>query len=191
MCGRSQAGASVVMALRPFGSRRVAPPATPTPTRPRAAGQRAESVESRTPTRRRWSLGRATMVSVGMFITVAIFVLGVMPTRQWINNRRAIAAAESTLAELEARNQQDTAAADSLRSGAELERLAREQYGYAKTGLVSPDWIWSTAACHPACACSGVESAFSPRWFRTPDCGWYNSAVLASVRAAAAPVNAT
>ncbi len=122
------------MALRPFGSRRVAPPATPTPTRPRAAGQRAESVESRTPTRRRWSLGRATMVSVGMFITVAIFVLGVMPTRQWINNRRAIAAAESTLAELEARNQQDTAAADSLRSGAELERLAREQYGYAKPG---------------------------------------------------------
>jgi cell division protein FtsB len=74
------------------------------------------------------------MVSAGIFITVAIFVLGVMPTRQLINNRRAIAAAESTLAELEARNKQDAEAADSLRSGAELERLAREQYGYAKPG---------------------------------------------------------
>jgi cell division protein FtsB len=74
------------------------------------------------------------MVSVGVFITVAIFVLGVMPTRQWLNNRRAIAAAESTLAGLEARNQQATDAADSLRSGSELERLAREQYGYARPG---------------------------------------------------------
>jgi len=74
------------------------------------------------------------MVSAGVFITVGIFVLGVMPTRQLINNRRAIVAAESTLAELEARNKQDTEAADSLRSGAELERLAREQYGYAKPG---------------------------------------------------------
>jgi len=79
-------------------------------------------------------MGRATMVSVGIFITVAVFVLGVMPTRQWINNRRAIAAAEGTLAELKARNQQDTEAADSLRSGTELERLAREQFGYAKPG---------------------------------------------------------
>jgi len=74
------------------------------------------------------------MVSVGIFITVAVFVLGVMPTRQWINNRRAIAAAESTLVELEARNQRDADAAESLRSGAELERLAREQYGYALPG---------------------------------------------------------
>ena len=83
---------------------------------------------------RRWAFGRVTMVSVGIVITVAVFVLGVMPTCQWISNRRAIAAAESTLSQLEARNQQDAAAAESLRSGAELERLAREQYGYARPG---------------------------------------------------------
>ncbi|MTA78857.1 MAG: hypothetical protein F2520_11420 [Actinobacteria bacterium] len=122
------------MTRRLFGSRRVAPSPAPVSNRPRAVGGRTEPVASNVPARHRWSLGRATMVSVGIFITVAIFVLGVMPTRQWINNRRAIAAAESTLAELEARNEQDTAAADSLRSGAELERLAREQYGYARPG---------------------------------------------------------
>lgn len=122
------------MARRLFRSRKVAPSPAPVPKRPLAAVGRAESVESDPPARRRWSLGRATMVSAGIFITVAIFVLGVMPTRQLINNRRAIAAAESTLAELEARNKQDAEAADSLRSGAELERLAREQYGYAKPG---------------------------------------------------------
>jgi cell division protein FtsB len=74
------------------------------------------------------------MVFVGIIITVAVFVLGVMPTRQWVSNQRAIAAAESSLADLEARNEQARAAAESLRSGAELERLAREQYGYALPG---------------------------------------------------------
>lgn len=122
------------MARRLFRSRRVAPSPALASKRPLAAVGRAESVESNPPARRRWSMGRATMVSVGIFITVAVFVLGVMPTRQWINNRRAIAAAEGTLAELKARNQQDTEAADSLRSGTELERLAREQFGYAKPG---------------------------------------------------------
>jgi cell division protein FtsB len=67
-------------------------------------------------------------------ITIVVVVITALPTRQWFDNRQSIAAAESQLAEIRAANDEASASAESLQSGAELERLAREQYGYAKPG---------------------------------------------------------
>jgi cell division protein FtsB len=82
--------------------------------------------------RRFW--GRPRILLLLVPVTIIVLVVGALPTRQWLDNRRSIAAAESQLAEITAANEQATATVESLRSGAELERLAREQYGYAKPG---------------------------------------------------------
>jgi len=67
-------------------------------------------------------------------LTLVVLVVTALPTRQLLDNRRSIAAAESQLSEIRAANDQASATVESLRSGAELERLAREQYGYAMPG---------------------------------------------------------
>jgi thiamine biosynthesis lipoprotein ApbE len=56
-----------------------------------------------------------------VILTVGVLVVGAFPTRTW-------------LAELDAANDAARAQADALRTDSEIERLAREQYGYAKAG---------------------------------------------------------
>lgn len=112
--------------VRP-GARRAT--ATPTDARRDAAGS-ADAVT----TRRRRLWGRPRLLIALIPLTIALLVITALPTRQLYDNRQAIAAAESHLAEILAANEQAAASAESLRSGAELERLAREQYGYAKPG---------------------------------------------------------
>lgn len=79
------------------------------------------------------SMGRRRILLVLVPLTLVVLVAA-LPTQKWLDNRRAIAAAESQLSGLRAANERAAATAESLRSGAELERLAREQYGYAKPG---------------------------------------------------------
>jgi cell division protein FtsB len=67
-------------------------------------------------------------------ITVGVLVVGVFPTRTWLDQRTAISAAESHLAELEAQNAERQQRVDALQTDAEIERLARSEYGYAKVG---------------------------------------------------------
>lgn len=116
------------MARVRIGARRAS--ATPDRTRRSAAGG-ADAVAPARP-RRLW--GRPRLLVALIPITIVVVVITALPTRQWYDNRQAIAAAESQLAEIRAANEQAAATAESLRSGAELERLAREQYGYAKPG---------------------------------------------------------
>lgn len=78
-------------------------------------------------------MGRRRILLVLVPLTLVVLVAA-LPTQKWLDNRRAIAAAESQLSGLRAANERAAATAESLRSGAELERLAREQYGYAKPG---------------------------------------------------------
>jgi cell division protein FtsB len=85
-----------------------------------------------TPQRRLWARPRLLFALIP--ITIVVVVITALPTRQWFDNRQSIAAAESQLAEIRAANDEASASAESLQSGAELERLAREQYGYAKPG---------------------------------------------------------
>lgn len=116
------------MARAPFGVRRAT--AVPPQTRRSAAGGTDAAVAQRG--RRLW--GRPRLLVALVPITIVVLMLTALPTRQWLDNRDAIAAAEGHLAGIRAANEQAVISADSLRSGAELERLAREQYGYALPG---------------------------------------------------------
>jgi cell division protein FtsB len=82
--------------------------------------------------RRFW--GRPRILVILIPLTIVMLVVTALPSRQWLDNRHSIAAAESQLAGIRAANDEASATAESLRSGAELERLAREQYGYSKPG---------------------------------------------------------
>lgn len=67
-------------------------------------------------------------------LTVGALVLGAFPTRTWLEQRRTASTAEHRLSDLQAANDEAQAQADALRTDAEIERIAREQYGYAKAG---------------------------------------------------------
>ena len=67
-------------------------------------------------------------------LTVGVLALGALPTRTWLDQRRTAAAADRRLAELESANSEAEALAAALQSDAEIERMAREQYGYARAG---------------------------------------------------------
>ena len=116
------------MARVRIGTRRAT--ATPKHARRDAAGGADAVVPA--PQRRLW--GRPRLLFALIPITIVVVVITALPTRQWFDNRQSIAAAESQLAEIRAANDEASASAESLQSGAELERLAREQYGYAKPG---------------------------------------------------------
>ena len=67
-------------------------------------------------------------------LTCGVLFLGVFPTRTYLNQRSATAEAETRLAELQASNEAMQQQADTLQTDAEIERIAREQYGLAKPG---------------------------------------------------------
>ena len=68
-----------------------------------------------------------------VILTVAA-VAFLAPTRTLFDQRRAAATSEQRLAELDQANAEAQAEADALKTDAEIERIAREQYGYAKAG---------------------------------------------------------
>jgi len=72
------------------------------------------------------------LVLVGL--TVGILVIGVFPTRTWLDQRAAVSAAQTELAELTAANAQRQDRAAALQTEAEIERIAREEHGFAKVG---------------------------------------------------------
>jgi cell division protein FtsB len=80
--------------------------------------------------------GAARMLApvILVLLTIGALVLGAFPTRTWLEQRRTVSAAEHHLSELQAANDEAQAQADALRTDAEIERIAREQYGYAKAG---------------------------------------------------------
>jgi cell division protein FtsB len=72
------------------------------------------------------------VVLVGL--TVGIMVIGVFPTRTWLDQRAAVSSAQRELAELNADNEQRRARVAALQTDAEIERIAREEHGFAKVG---------------------------------------------------------
>jgi cell division protein FtsB len=78
--------------------------------------------------------GRLVLPLVLVGVTVGVLVLGVFPTRTWLDQRSAVSAAETRLAELEAENAERQAQVDALHTDAEIERLARQDYGWAREG---------------------------------------------------------
>jgi cell division protein FtsB len=76
-------------------------------------------------------LGVPLLVGV---LTCGVLFIGVFPTRTYLNQRQATAQAETRLAELRASNAAGRERAETLQTDAEIERIAREQYGLAKPG---------------------------------------------------------
>jgi cell division protein FtsB len=82
--------------------------------------------------------GRVSRRLFGLFVT-AVVVVGVLftfvnPTRQWLDQRGNISAAHERVDVLDKRSADLAARAEQLRTDAEVERLAREQYGLVKPG---------------------------------------------------------
>ena len=91
------------------------------------------SADDDDPPRRR-RLVPSVWVGVAAVVLVGAMLLMVFPTRTWLQQRSDAAVAEQHLAEVEARNAELEQRALRLQTAAEIERIAREQYGMIKPG---------------------------------------------------------
>ena len=84
---------------------------------------------------RSW-MARSTLIvtPVILVILTVAAVAFLAPTRTLLDQRRTAAASEQRLAVLDQANSEAQAEADALKTDAEIERIARERYGYAKAG---------------------------------------------------------
>jgi cell division protein FtsB len=64
----------------------------------------------------------------------AVVMLGIIPTRTYLEKRDDVAAAEARLQQLNDSNDKAQRHVDALKSDAEIEKIAREQYGLVKPG---------------------------------------------------------
>jgi len=77
---------------------------------------------------------RAMWPALATAVFAAFISLGVLPARTYLEKKEAVATAEADLAALRARNDKAQAHVDALKSDAEIERIAREEYGLVKPG---------------------------------------------------------
>jgi len=97
----------------------------------RTETSKARAAESRRRARRRmylvWSCGV-------MALAIAALVVFVFPTRKWVDQRSAIRQRQQTLAQLQSENATLTTRIAALQNGSEVERIARQQYGFVRPG---------------------------------------------------------
>jgi cell division protein FtsB len=77
---------------------------------------------------------RALVPLVASVASVGFLFVAVVPTRTWLAQRQAIRSAEVGLQVLSEQNRELTSRAAELRTDAEIERLAREQYNLVRPG---------------------------------------------------------
>jgi cell division protein FtsB len=105
-----------------------AKPATPTTfARLAGAGVGVRRFAGRFARRAAWPLLFAVVLCGVLF-------LGVFPTRTYLQKKNEIASAEQHLAQITDANDQVQGHVDQLKTDAEIERLAREQYGVVRRG---------------------------------------------------------
>jgi len=80
--------------------------------------------------------GAVIWTSLVLVVAAGLVVLLVMPTRTWLAQKRQIASASNKLTEVNAANDKLQAKVDAVATKAEVERVAREQYGYSRPGEV-------------------------------------------------------
>lgn len=81
---------------------------------------------------------RAGLLLAGMLVVaLAVVLTNVFPFRQILAQQRAVSNAENRLAVLQEENARLGAEADALRSDAEIERIARADFGYVRPGDTS------------------------------------------------------
>jgi cell division protein FtsB len=95
------------------------------------------SIATEPPRRRRRRSRVRSMLFVTLLVSVGLMAAGVLPVQQYLERGNQVNAARDRLAILEADNAalRDDAAA--LMSEQEIERIAREQYGFVRPGEIS------------------------------------------------------
>ncbi len=94
-----------------------------------------EAVEEPPRKRRRRSRWRSVLI-LTLFVSFGLVVSGVLPVQQYLGRENQVNAARARLAELEAQNALIAADVDALQSDEEIERIAREQYGFVREGEI-------------------------------------------------------
>lgn len=90
--------------------------------------------------RSRWP----TLLFVVLLISLGLVVSGVLPLQQYLARENQVNAALAELELIEARNAELSADVDALLTDQEIERVAREQYGFVREGeigyvVITPD----------------------------------------------------
>jgi cell division protein FtsB len=80
------------------------------------------------------SLRRLLASVLGSTVLVVFLVVGVLPTRTYLQQRDAMAAEEEKVQILTRENQKLASRVEQLHTDAEIERLAREQYNLVRPG---------------------------------------------------------
>ena len=93
------------------------------------------SVQRKRPRRRRGSRW-ATMLFIVLLISLGLVATGVLPIQQYLERETQVNEAQAHLDTLVARNDSLEADATALLSDQEIERIAREQYGYVRPGEI-------------------------------------------------------
>lgn len=93
--------------------------------------------------RRRRSRWRSMLV-VTLLVSLGLVAAGVLPVQQYLERENEVRAAEDRLRELVETNTVLSGDADALLSEQEIERIAREQYGFVRPGeigyiVITPD----------------------------------------------------
>jgi cell division protein FtsB len=84
------------------------------------------------------------MLLVALFVSVGFVATGVLPVQQYLDRGNQVAEAQETLDALVEQNSALEDSAGALLTDSEIERVAREQYGFVQPGevgyvVVTPD----------------------------------------------------
>lgn len=90
--------------------------------------------------RRRWR----SMLLIALFVSVGFVATGVLPVQQYLDRGNQVAEAQATLDVLVEQNGTLEDSAEALLTDSEIERVAREQYGFVQPGevgyvVITPD----------------------------------------------------
>jgi len=115
---------------------RVPRPSRAASAAPRKRSSASVATEPKHARRKRSLLRRSTWFITPVILVILTFgaLAFLAPTRTLLDQRKTAATAEQRLAELDQANNEAQAQVDALQTDAEIERLARENYGYAKAG---------------------------------------------------------
>lgn len=90
--------------------------------------------------RSRWP----TLLFLTLLVSLGLVASGVLPIQQYLGRENQVNAALADLAVVETRNAELAADVDALQTEQEIERVAREQYGFVREGeigyvVITPD----------------------------------------------------
>jgi cell division protein FtsB len=122
------------------------------------------------PKRRKRSRWRAALFIV-LLVSLGLVASGVLPLQQYFEREIQVIDAQERLAAVEAENEAIAADVDALQSDQEIERVAREQYGFVRPGevgyvVIIPDAPEAEAETPAPVAAETSSSGFLERVWR-------------------------